>query len=127
MAPPTRALMRTVASTGAACLLVLAGLGVLWYRAAYHVWPGQGMPGEVHWCGRDYQPAPGPQTWAQVTARAPAAVRAVGSYPPLGPGRPLLAATGPAARWPPGAVCAMVVYLRTGPGRYQAYTLEGGP
>jgi hypothetical protein len=62
-----------------------------------------------------------------VTAQAPVAIGAVGSYPPLGPGRLLLAAAGPAAHPPPGQVCAMTVYLRTSPGRYQAYTLEGGP
>ncbi len=27
----------------------------------------------------------------------------------------------------PQLVCAVVVYLRTGPDRYQAYSLEGGP
>ncbi len=49
----------------------------------------------------------------------------VGSYPPLfGWSRPLLAAprNGPV---PPGQVCAMAVYLRTAPGRYQPCTLEG--
>jgi len=35
--------------------------------------------------------------------------------------------TGPATNPPPGQVCAMTVYLRTGAGRHQACTLEGGP
>jgi len=49
-----------------------------------------------------------------------------GSYPPLFGGRPLLAAPGDLPV-PAGQVCAVIVYLRTGPGRYQPYTLEGGP
>jgi hypothetical protein len=108
-------------------LIVIGGLAV-WYRATYHTWPGLGVPTVVHWCGRDYQKGlSGPQGWAQITAQAPVAVRAVGSYPPLGPGRLLLADTGRATNSPPGQVCAMTVHLRTSPGRYQAYTLEGGP
>jgi hypothetical protein len=51
--------------------------------------------------------------------------------PPLGFSRQeLFAATTPGARRlpsSPGLVCAMVVYLRTGTGEYQAYSLEGGP
>ena len=39
--------------------------------------------------------------------------------------RLILASTGPATNRPPGQVCAMAVCLRTGAGRYQAYTLEG--
>ncbi len=82
----------------------------------------------VHWCGRDYKKGlSGPQSWAQITAQAPVAIGAFGSYPPLGPGRPLLADTGNTTKRPPAQVCAMTVYLRTSPGRYQAYTLEGGP
>ena len=128
MAARTRMNWRNAAGTGAVVLLVAAGSLTLWYRATYHVWPGGGVPTVVHWCGRDYEHAlSGPLTWAQVTAQAPVAVRAVGHYPPLGPGRLLLAGTGNATSPPPGQVCAMAVYLRTSPGRYQAYTLEGGP
>jgi hypothetical protein len=127
MTAPTRTRWRTAAGIGAACLLSAGLLGTLWYRATYHVFPGM-VPTAVHWCGRDYQVGTSePQSWAQVTAQAPVAVRAVGYYPPLGPGRLLLAATGPATNPPRGQVCAVIVYLRTGAGRYQAYTLEGGP
>ena len=119
---------RNAVATGAAVLLAAAGSLTLWYRGTYHMWPGGGVPMVVHWCGRDYQEGiSGPQSWAQITAQAPAAVHAVGSYPPVGPGRLLLADTGAATSRPPGQVCAMIVYLRTGAGRYQAYTLEGGP
>jgi hypothetical protein len=128
MTTPTRTFWRQAAARGAILLVTAAGVLTLWYRATYHMWPGMGVPPAVHWCGRDYQlGAPGPQTWAQITAQAPAAIRAVGSYPPFGPGHPLLASTGRATHPRPGQVCAMAVYLRTGPGRYQAYTLEGGP
>lgn len=119
---------RNTVGTGAACLLIVGLLGTLWYRATYHVWPGGGIPTVVHWCGRDYERGLSrPQTWTQVTAQAPVAVKAVGYYPPLSPGRLLLAGTGNVTNPPPGQVCAMIVYLRTSPGRYQAYTLEGGP
>jgi hypothetical protein len=118
---------RNAASIGAICLVVTVLAATAWYRGTYHVFPGM-APTVVHWCGRDYQAGiSGPQSWAQITAQAPVAVRAVGSYPPLGPGRLLLADTGPATNRPAGQVCAMTVYLRTGAGRYQAYTLEGGP
>jgi hypothetical protein len=36
------------------------------------------------------------------------------------------AGTGAATNRPPGEMCAMTLYLRTGAGRYQAYLLEGG-
>ena len=118
---------RQAAARGCFVLLIAAGLLTVWYRATYHLWPGLGFP-TVHWCGRDYQEGlSGPQTWAQLTAQAPVAVKPVGNYPPLGPGRLLLADTGNVTNRPPGQVCAMIVYLRTGAGRYQAYTLEGGP
>ncbi len=53
----------------------------------------------------------------------------VGTYPPIfGLSRPLLAAATPGARPPgPGEPCAMIVYVRTAPDRYQSYSLEGGP
>ena len=128
MTARTRMPWRNAAGTGVTLLLVAVGGLTVWYRATYHTWPGLGVPAAVHWCGRDYSGGiAGPQTWAQVTAQAPVAVRAVGYYPPLGPGRLLLADTGVATNRPTGQLCAMAVYLRTGPDRYQAYTLEGGP
>ena len=128
MTARTRTLWRSAAGTGITVLLVAVGGLAVWYRATYHTWPGLGLPTVVHWCGRDYSSdIAGPQTWAQVTAQAPVAVKAVGYYPPLGPGHLLLADTGNATNRPPGQVCAMAVYLRTSPGRYQPYTLEGGP
>jgi hypothetical protein len=127
MTPRTRTRWRKAVSTGGVCLAVIALAATVWYRATYHVFPGM-MPSVVHWCGRDYQEGvSGPQSWAQITTQAPVAVRAVGSYPPFGPGRLLLADTGATTHRSPGQVCAMTVYVRTGAGRYQAYTLEGGP
>ena len=116
---------RNAAGTSAVALLVVAAGLTLWYRATYHTWPGGGIPAAVHWCGRDYQIG-STQTWAQVTAAQARPVREVGSYPPLFLGHPLLAAPFPGSV-KPGDACAVLVYLRTGPGRYQAYTLEGGP
>ena len=86
---------RSTAQIVAICLAVAVFCGALWYRVTYHVWLGLGVPNIVHWCGRDYETGvSGPQTWAQVTAQAPVAVRAVGHYPPLGPGHLLLADPG---------------------------------
>ena len=127
MTAPAWTRWRDAASIGATCLFMAALLGTPWYRATYHMFPRM-VSTVVHWCGRDYQQAlSGPQSWAQITAQARFAIRAVGSYPPLGPGRLLLADTGPSTNGPPGQVCATIVYVRTGAGRYQAYTLEGGP
>jgi len=126
MTARTRTLWRNTAGAVAVCLAGAALLGALWYRMTYHVFPGM-MPSVVHWCGRDYQAGGGSWTWARVSAEeAPRRVRVAGSYPPLFGGRPLLAAPGDLPV-PAGQVCAMIVYLRTGPGRYQPYTLEGGP
>jgi hypothetical protein len=114
-----------VLPAGVALLLIAAGSLAAWYRATYHTWPGM-MPTAVHWCGRDYE-SQETYTRAQMTgAEAPRKVRVVGSYPLPFVGRPLLAApiAGPVK---PGEPCAMGVYVQIGPGRYQGYSLEGGP
>ena len=118
---------------GAVTAVIVAAGGVtFWYRATYNVLPGQGASGRVHWRGRDYQSAGGaPQTWRQISAHQRPPLRALGHNPPLGlPGQELLAATTSGARRSaasPPPPCAMIVYLRTGPGQYQPYELEGGP
>jgi hypothetical protein len=117
-----------------ALVLILAAAGgfTVWYRAVYNVWPGQGASSRVHWCGRDYESFGGPpQTWRQISAQEPSPIHAVGVYPPLGWSRQELftAATAQSERRAArqSLVCAMIVYLRTGPGEYRAYSLEGGP
>jgi hypothetical protein len=127
MTAQTRTRWRNTTGLVAICLASALFFGALWYRATYHVFPGM-MPTVVHWCGRDYETGDTSWSWAQVTsAEAPRRVRVVGSYPPMfGMGRPLLAAPA-AGPVPSGEPCAMGVYLRTGPGRYQPYGLEGGP
>ena len=109
-------------------VLIMFAVGgfVLWYRATYNIFPGQDATARVHWCARDYQNfGDPPQTWAQVTARNWYPVRSVGRYPPLGwPAQELFAPIYPGAQ--PGS-CSEVVYVRTGPGRYQPYVLLGGP
>ena len=121
-----------VASGVLALMIVAAGGVAVWYRQAYHVWPGQGASARVRWCGRDYESFGGPpRTWPQITSQEPVPVRGVGQYPPLGWSRQgLFAAAAPRSqRLAVGnsLVCAMMVYLRTGPDHYQAYSLEGGP
>ncbi len=112
MTAQTRTGWRNTTGLVAICLAGALFFGAFLYRATYHVFPGM-MPTVVHWCGRDYQEGlSGPQSWAQITAQAPVAVRAVGYYPPLGPRHLLLADTGPATNRPAGQVCAMIVYLR---------------
>lgn len=124
MTARTRMNLPNFVPAGVALLLIAVGSLAAWYRATYHTWPGM-VPPAVHWCGRDYQ-IDSTETWAQITAPETRPVRVVGSYPPLLLGRPLLAARFP-GQVQPGEACAMVVYLRTGPGQYQAYSLEGGP
>jgi hypothetical protein len=111
-------------SGGAVALaIVFAG----WYRLAYNVWPGMGASARVHWCGRNYEYFGGPaQSWRQISSQSPLPIHAVGLYPPLGWSRQeLFAATSPPALR--SSVCAMLVFLRTGPGEYRVYALEGGP
>ena len=106
-------------------VLVVVGAFALWYRSYYNIWPGQDATARVHWCERDYENGGPLETWRQVTAGSPAAVRDFGRYPPLGvPGQQLFAAVLPDSR--PSA-CTTVIYLRTGPDRYQSYGLLGGP
>lgn len=114
-------------------LAVLAAGGIAtWYRQTYNVWPGQGASARVHWCGRDYENFGGPpQTWQHISSQQRSAISPVGQYPPLGWSRQELfaAVTSPAQRGSvsPPLPCAVIVYLRTGPGDYQPYSLEGGP
>lgn len=108
--------------------LVIFAVGgfAAWYRMYYNIWPGQDATARVHWCERDYQNDGGtPETWHQVAAETRFPVRGFGRYPPLGlPGQQLFAAIYPGAQ---ASACATVVYVRTGPDRYQSYSLLGGP
>jgi len=122
--PPSR--RAEVVYTLIVLVVFAVGAYVFWYRATYNILPGQDATARVHWCERDYQNFGDlPQTWGQVTARNQYPVRDVGRYPPLGvPGQDLFAPIYPGAQ--PGS-CSEVVYLRTGPDRYQPYALLGGP
>jgi hypothetical protein len=108
--------------------LVIFAVGgfAAWYRVYYNIWPGQDATARVHWCERDYQNDGGtPETWHQVGAETRFPVRGFGRYPPLGlPGQQLFAAIYPGAQ---ASSCATEVYVRTGPDRYQSYSLLGGP
>jgi hypothetical protein len=111
-----------------------AGIAVAWYRGTYWTWPGLSVSERVHWCGRDYELSGPAQTWRQITVSAgePWPIHPVGLYPPLSFSREqLLAGTNPAqARLPDGtpiSSCATLLYVRAGPGRYQTYSLLGGP
>ena len=113
----------------AIALAVTAGAIAVWYRAVFHAWPGQ-QGSRVHWCGRDYEYFGPPETWAQITSQERLPVRPVGGYPPLGPQYELFAARIPDKQRfsiSPPMVCAVLVFLRIGPDRYQVYSLEGGP
>ena len=121
-----------IASALLALTVLAAGGAAIWYRQAYNVWPGQGASGRVHWCGRDYQNFGGrPQTWQQISSQQRLPIRPAGQYPPLDWSRhELFAAATPQAqrtRFSPPLPCAIIVYLRAGPGEYQPYSLEGGP
>ena len=111
-----------MAARGGLAVIVMAGGFTIWYRATYHAWPGQEVS-RVHWCGRDYQAFPGrSETRPQVASEQRWPVHQVGWYPPLGwPHQELFAATFPAevrhAARPPLSSCAVVVYLRIGPGK----------
>src|SRR5215469_4253950 len=111
-------------------IVVAAGFFLVVYRSTYNVWPGQGASTRVHWCGRDYENSSGATlSWSDVNQPFP--VRFVGQYPPLALSRqPLFAAVTPNAQRysvSPPLPCTMVVYLRTGPTAYKAYSLLGGP
>ena len=70
------------------------------------------------------------ETWAQITALERLPVRPVGGYPPFGPQQELFAARIPDKQRfsvSPPTVCAVLVFLRTGPDKYRVYSLEGGP
>src|ERR1017187_1437459 len=124
-------LLRRAAFTAVALIVLAAGGLVVWYRQTYYTWPGEGAADRVRWCRRDYQTdGVSPQGWRQITAQQRFPIRAVGWYPPLGPHRELLAAVYPRAQRlssSPPPSCATVVYLRTGPDRYEAFNLLAAP
>jgi len=130
MTTRTTTLWRNTAGAVAICLAGAVFFAALWFRATYHFFPGM-VPTTVHWCGRDYETGDsGRQSWAQITAaQRPRQIHVVGTYPPIfGFSRPLLAPAAPGAHpLGPGEPCAMGVYVQTGPGQYQGYSLEGGP
>jgi hypothetical protein len=110
-------------------LALTAGTIAVWDRVVFHAWPGQ-QGSRVHWCGRDYEYFGTSETWAQITSQERLPVRPVGGYPPLGPHYELFAARIPDQQRfsvSPPTVCAVLVYLRTGPDEYRVYSLEGGP
>jgi hypothetical protein len=115
-----------------ALVVVAAGVVASWYRGTYNVWPGQQASARIHWCGRDYESfGDPPQIQQQIFAQEHVLIRPVGQYPPLAwSPRELFAAVvigAPRTSVSPPHACATVVYLRTRPDRYQAYSLEGGP
>jgi len=121
-----------VAQRAVALVVVVVVILTLWYRQTYNVWPGQQASTRIHWCGRDYESFGGPpQTQRQISSGEHLLIRPVGQYPPLAwsPRELYAAAVVGAQRTSasPPPVCATVVYLRTGPDQYQAYSLEGGP
>lgn len=125
-------LRNTVTQRAVALVVVAAGIFALWYRGTYNVWPGQSASTRIHWCGRDYETSGGPpQTLRQISSIDDFLLRPVGQYPPLGRSHQELFAAvvigAKRATVSPPPVCAMVVYLRTGPDQYRGYTLEGGP
>jgi hypothetical protein len=120
-----------VAQRATALVVVAAGIFALWYRQSYNVWPGQEASTRIHWCGRDYESfGSTPQTQQQISQEH-FLIRPVGQYPLLAwSPQELFAAVvigAPRTSVSPPPLCAMGVYLRTGPDQYQAYTLEGGP
>lgn len=128
--PGMRILIR-IAAGFVTLIFVAAALGAVVYRTTYNVWPGQSASAWVHWCGRDYENFGGaPDSRQQMAATGPVRVRLVAQYPPLALSRQqLFAAITPQAQRDavsPPLPCAMIIYLRTGPDSYQAYSLEGG-
>jgi hypothetical protein len=120
------------AALAAAALVVLAGGGfAVWYRSAYHVWPGEGIPSRIHWCGRDYERGPGPAMSGAAARKALGGpLEPVMSVPPID-SHELYATRDDAAQQPaqragrsPG--CATLVVLRTGDDAYLVYELQGG-
>ena len=121
-----------VAQCAAALVVVAAGIFALRYRQTYNVWPGQQASARIHWCGRDYESLGGTlQTQQQISSQEHFLIRSVGQYPVLAwSPQELFAAVvigAPRQSVSPPPLCAMVVYLHTGPDQYRAYTLEGGP
>ncbi len=111
--------------------VVLAGGGLLAYRAAYGTW--WGTPDHLSYCGRTYLRGTAGLTHAEIVGLrtalpgdAPYPVVAVATVPPV-VGHPLIAAVTPQAeRQRLGVPCAMAFYLKTGTDCYTGYALSGG-
>lgn len=111
-------------------VVVLAATGwAVWYRGAYHLWPGQSIPPRIHWCGRDYDRGSGPAvSHAEVVRLIGPRLRAVAQLPPAGPRHDLVAATTEQevrGLDPDAPGCATLTFLRLGPSRYLVYELQG--
>ena len=104
-------------------LLVVASFGyAAWFRLSYGSLPGQ-TPARIYWCGRHYAVAGSPT--ATLVDGAPLGQR-VATVPRLWSTWPLYSTVDPAARTT-DRPCSMILYLRTAPGRYLHYVLQGGP
>lgn len=124
-----RAVVAWVTAAVVAVVAVGALVATLWYRRAYHLWPGQSTTDRLHWCGRDYQRSAHPLTAAQLARLEPAGVTPVFRFPPLGRHHQVYAHVTPAAernRFRPPTPCAMGLYLKKGPDDYTGYELLGG-
>ena len=104
--------------------LVAVGVGAFALAPAMTV-SADGMPPRIHFCDRNYLPAPITATQSRREVDDDPLAR-IGTTPS---GMPVMAnVLSPASRaYSHTAVCTMVVWVEMGPDRYLAYGLSGGP
>jgi hypothetical protein len=130
--------VRKLARSVVALVLVAAAVGTLGYRWAYGTW--WQTPRHIAYCGRTYdagnvralslaQIEKSESSSSLASGTVPDPIVAVGHVPPV-VGRPMLAAAAPKAtlrEGETGAPCSMAIFLKTGSDAYTSYGLVGSP
>jgi hypothetical protein len=115
---------RAVLAAVATAVMLTVVTGVIVYRASYGLWPWQGEPDRLSWCGRRYS------TDHRDISRAEARpVSGVFRAPPV-IGREVyseLSAAELSRRRRSGKICGVVLYRSAGDKTFNAYRLSGGP
>lgn len=120
----------SVLGLGVILLALVVGIPAMKHRLTYGTLSTQGPPPRVDYCGRRYYPGSGTQSLHQVedflARNQLSRLTQVGTTPS---GMPVLAQVmSPATTASDHTeVCAMAVWVKTGPDRYLSYALSGGP
>lgn len=113
---------------GCLAVLLVAAAALLGYRSTFGVWPyGEVGEGRISWCDRDFRYAGTVGSLDAVAEAAPGhTVSEAGTHAPLG-GQQVHVLDPPSAYQRDDLPCTSQVVLARADGRFDTYTLLGGP